>query len=154
MAFGMYYMRWEGYHWGGGCANDNNVDDQPGEPLQKEWTHGEGTDCSGFVRKAWGIRSANTTEFGTYAPLQYTHGPYTATSYRSSTTAWKSIPNGNVGFWDGFASTSHIGLVWSTGSNGSDLVFESKSEADGSGIWNRTYRSSSSYKGVLRLGWA
>jgi hypothetical protein len=76
MAFGMYYMRWEGYHWGGGCANDNNVDDQPGDPVMDSTTHDEGTAAG------------------------------------------------------------------------------SLSEADGSGIWNRTYRSSSSYKGVLRLGWA
>lgn len=110
MAFGMYYMRWEGYHWGGGCANDNNVDDQPGDPVQQERTHGEGTDCSGFVRKAWGIRSASTTAFGLYQPLQYTHGPYTAASYRSTTTAWKSVPNANVGFWDGFASTRRVGV--------------------------------------------
>lgn len=62
MAFGMYYMRWEGYHWGGECANDNNVDDQPGDPERDERTHGEGTDCSGFVRKAWGITP--TWDFG------------------------------------------------------------------------------------------
>src|SRR5439155_24580049 len=34
--------RYEGYHWGGGCWNDNDVDEGPNEPLQTSSTGGEG----------------------------------------------------------------------------------------------------------------
>src|SRR2546423_14313549 len=42
----------EGYHWGGGCWNDNNTDDARNEPQENNTsTHGEGPDCSGVVYK-------------------------------------------------------------------------------------------------------
>ena len=49
--------RYEGYHWGGGCWDSDNVDDQPGDPVQNEGTHGEGGDCSGFTFKSWDSRT-------------------------------------------------------------------------------------------------
>jgi len=33
--------RYEGYHWGGGCWNDNDVDEGPNEPLQTSSNGGE-----------------------------------------------------------------------------------------------------------------
>src|ERR1043166_7574571 len=51
--------RFEGYQWGGGCWNDNDVDDSPGDPTQDPNTGGEGGDCSGFTFKVW-RESANT----------------------------------------------------------------------------------------------
>ena len=44
----------EGYEWGGGCWNNNNVDDTPGQPDSS----GEGPDCSGLVFKAWGLKNS------------------------------------------------------------------------------------------------
>ncbi len=43
----------EGYQWGGGCWNDNNRDDAPGDPTENMNTRGEGGDCSGFTWKTW-----------------------------------------------------------------------------------------------------
>jgi hypothetical protein len=41
-------MGFEGYHRGGGGANDDNIDDEPGDALRKDSTHGEGTDRYGY----------------------------------------------------------------------------------------------------------
>jgi len=45
--------RYEGYQWGGGCWNYDDVDsypyDAPGDPS----AHGEGGDCSGLTFKTW-----------------------------------------------------------------------------------------------------
>src|SRR5262249_23218333 len=38
--------RYEGYQWGGGCWNDNDRDDSPGDPHEDPATGGEGGDCS------------------------------------------------------------------------------------------------------------
>ena len=35
----------EGYEWGGGCWNNDNKDDTPGQPD----SNGEGPDCSGLT---------------------------------------------------------------------------------------------------------
>ena len=43
--------RYEGYQWAGGCWNDNDVDDSPGDPTEDPNTGGEGGDCSGFTFK-------------------------------------------------------------------------------------------------------
>ena len=45
--------RHEGYQWGGGCWNDNDRDDSPGDPHENPATGGEGGDCSGFTFKVW-----------------------------------------------------------------------------------------------------
>ena len=50
---GLFVAVGEGYEWGGGCWNDNNRDDTPGQPD----SNGEGPDCSGFVFKTWELRS-------------------------------------------------------------------------------------------------
>src|SRR5262249_9544715 len=44
---------YEGYQWGGGCWNNNDVDEGGGAPPQDVNTHGEGADCSGLVFKTW-----------------------------------------------------------------------------------------------------
>jgi hypothetical protein len=55
---------------------------------------------------------------------------------------------------DALASDSHIGLVYAPNPDGSDQIIEAKGEAYGTNIWTRTYRGSSSYSGVQRLGWS
>ena len=57
--------RWEGYQWGGGCWNDNDRDDSPGDPPERANTGGEGGDCSGFTFKVW-RESTNTADKGAY----------------------------------------------------------------------------------------
>ena len=46
-----YVAAAEGYQWAGGCWNDNNRDDSPGDPPEDPNTLGEGGDCSGLTFK-------------------------------------------------------------------------------------------------------
>ncbi|MDW8339408.1 MAG: hypothetical protein RMM28_09750, partial [Thermoleophilia bacterium] len=55
---------------------------------------------------------------------------------------------------DALASDTHIGLIYAPNADGSDQIIEAKGEAYGTNIWTRTYRGSSSYSGVQRLGWS
>src|SRR5436190_24101970 len=80
--------RYEGYQWAGGCWNDNNVDDSPGDPTQDPNTGGEGGDCSGFAFKVW-RESTNENDAGAYQwnMLRNIHGPYTADRFRQGAGA-------------------------------------------------------------------
>lgn len=148
----------EGYHWGGGCFNDNNIDDSPGEPVQTESTHGEGPDCSGLVFKTWMLgNSSGTTAFYKRAKLNYYHGPFASGSFQSSTVAWSVIPKANAAYLDAFASSYHIGMVQYKVSSGVDWIFEAKSEGSGTNVWQRSYRdpASTDYTNAAqRNGWA
>src|ERR671935_21695 len=88
-----YTAAYEGYHWGGGCWNNNDVDEGWGDPPMDISTHGEGADCSGLVFKTW-KESENTSDGGKYYwnPLRNVHGPYTAASFRDGAGA----PNGLI----------------------------------------------------------
>jgi hypothetical protein len=82
------------------------------------------------------------------------HGPYTAASFRDGVGA----PNGLIskpyaGVMDGFASGTHVGLIFFRGSGGWDQVMEAKCEACGTNIMSETYRSESAYGGIRRIGW-
>ncbi len=55
---------------------------------------------------------------------------------------------------DAFASTDHIGMIYAPNADGTDQIIEAKGEAYGTNIWTRSYRGSSSYGGVRRLGWS
>src|SRR5438105_15770100 len=76
--------RYEGYQWGGGCWNYDNVDsypnDQPGDPS----SHGEGGDCSGLTFKTW-RESTDDWRDGRYywRALRNVHGPYDAVSFKA-----------------------------------------------------------------------
>ena len=78
-----YTAAYEGYQWGGGCWNNNDVDEGWGDPPQDVNTHGEGADCPGLVFKTW-KESENTSNGGLYYwnPIRNVHGPYTAASFR------------------------------------------------------------------------
>jgi len=148
--------RYEGYQWGGGCWNDNDRDDSPGDPTEDPGTGGEGGDCSGFTFKVW-RESTNQGDAGFYqwGMLRYVHGPYTAADFKvgagaPNVTASKS----SLVRMDALASSAHIGMIYATNADGSDQIIEAKGEAYGTNIWTRTYRGSSSYGGVRRLGWS
>jgi hypothetical protein len=147
--------RWEGYQWGGGCWNDNDVDDSPGDPTQDPNTRGEGGDCSGFTFKVW-RESLNTADKGAYQwnMLRDVHGPYTSSSFQAGAGAPNVTyyKNGLIRM-DALASATHVGMVYARNSDGSDQIIEAKGEAYGTNIWTRTYRGNSSYGGVRRLGW-
>lgn len=146
----------DGYQWGGGCWNGNGVDDQPNDPPRAYWTGGEGGDCSGFVFKTWRLKKDTSNGFRYWGILHDLHGPYTASAYKSATAnPLQSINKAAAQMMDAFASNGHIGMVWEPYAtpDGQDLVVEAKSERDGTGVWPRTYRSNSSYRGVRRSGW-
>jgi hypothetical protein len=147
--------RWEGYQWGGGCWNDDDVDNSPGDPTQTAGTNGEGGDCSGFTFKVW-RESLNTADKGAYQwnMLRFVHGPYSSGSFKAGSGA-PHVTYGKVGLirMDALASDSHIGMVYARNADGSDQIVEAKGEAYGTNIWTRTYRGNSDYGGVRRLGW-
>jgi len=148
--------RFEGYQWAGGCWNDNDRDDSPGDPTEDPKTGGEGGDCSGFTFKVWReALSESDASFDQWNMLRFVHGPYTAARFKRGDGA----PNTTVSKaaairMDAFASDSHIGLVYAANPDGSDQIIEAKGEAYGTNIWTRTYRGSSSYGGVRRIGWS
>jgi hypothetical protein len=148
--------RYEGYQWGGGCWNNNDRDDSPGDPTEDPATGGEGGDCSGFTFKVW-RESLTTSDAGFYqwGRLRYVHGPYTAQSFKNgvgapNVTASKSA----LIKMDAFASSGHIGMIYAKNADGTDQIVEAKGEAYGTNIWTRAYRGDSSYGGVRRTGWS
>lgn len=148
--------RREGYQWAGGCWNDNDRDDSPNDPTTDPSTGGEGGDCSGFTFKVW-REPLDTSDSGfhQWGMLRFVHGPYTAAAFKAGAGA----PNVTVSKtalmkMDALASDGHIGLVYAVNPDGTDQIIEAKGEAYGTGIWTRTYRGSSSYSGVRRLGWS
>ena len=148
--------RHEGYQWGGGCWNDNDRDDSPGDPAGTAGTGGEGGDCSGFTFKVW-RESENTSNAGFYqwGRLRFVHGPYVAQSFKNGTGApHTTAAKSSLIRMDALASDGHIGMIYSRNADGSDQIIEAKGEAYGTNIWTRTYRGSSSYGGVRRLGWS
>jgi hypothetical protein len=148
--------RHEGYQWAGGCWNDNDNDDSPGDPPGDLATGGEGGDCSGFTFKVW-RESENTGDGGFYqwGMLRYVHGPYTAEAFKGGAGAPNVIASkSSLIKMDALASSGHIGMIFARNADGSDQIIEAKGEAYGTNIWTRTYRGSSSYSGVRRTGWS
>ena len=148
--------RYEGYQWGGGCWNDNDQDDAPGDPHEDPNTGGEGGDCSGFTFKVW-RESLNQgdADFYQWGLLRNVHGPYRAIDFKAGVGAANvTVAKSALVKMDALASDGHIGLIYAENPDGSDQVIEAKGEAYGTNIWTRTYRGSSSYSGVRRTGWS
>ncbi len=148
--------RHEGYQWAGGCWNDNDQDDSPNDPTTDPSTGGEGPDCSGFTFKVW-REALNTADasFHQWGMLRNVHGPYTAAAFRAGSGAPNvTVSKAGLIKMDALASDSHIGLIYAVNPDGTDQIIEAKGEAYGTGIWTRTYRGSSSYSGVRRVGWS
>jgi len=148
--------RYEGYQWAGGCWNDNDRDDSPGDPPENASTGGEGGDCSGFTFKVW-RESLNEGDAGFYqwGMLRNVHGPYTAARFKNGDGAPNVTVSKSVLLkMDALASTGHIGMIYAKNADGTDQIIEAKGESYGTNIWTRTYRGDSSYSGVRRTGWS
>ena len=148
--------RHEGYQWAGGCWNDNDRDDSPGDPREDPYTGGEGGDCSGLTFKVW-REPLDTTDAGfhQWGLLRFVHGPYTAAAFKSGAGAPNvTVPKSSLVKMDALASDGHIGLIYAVNPDGTDQIIEAKGESYGTDIWTRTYRGSSSYSGVRRVGWS
>ena len=148
----------EGYQWGGGCWNDNNVDDAPGDPTENRGTRGEGGDCSGLhLQVVVRARAAHRTPASTT-----TTGCGTSTG-RSSPQDFKNgvglqnliVSKTALIQMDALASANHVGMIYQANTAyNTDRIVEAKCEACGTGIWTRTYRGDPSYGGVRRAGWS
>jgi hypothetical protein len=147
--------RYEGYQWAGGCWNDNDRDDSPGDPKEDPYTGGEGPDCSGFTFKVW-REATNTSDAGAYQwnMLRFIHGPYAATDFKAGAGAPNTTySKSHLIRMDALASYHHIGMIYAVNADGTDQIVEAKGEDYGTNIWVRTYRGDSSYSGVRRIGW-
>lgn len=149
----------DGYDWGGGCWNGDGIDNTPNQDGYHN-SDGEGPDCSGFVHKAWALANDFSTNSRYWPPLNNVypdaHGPYTAADFQGGTGAANQLANKNYGttaLMDAFASSSHVGMIYSEGSGGSDTMIEARDQQINTGIFPRNYRSLSSYTGVWRAGW-
>jgi len=148
--------RFEGYQWGGGCWDDDDSDDSPNDPTTDPNTGGEGGDCSGLTFKVWREPlSTGDDSFQQWGMLRHVHGPYTAAAFKAGSGAPNvTVAKSNLVRMDALASDGHIGLVYAENPDGTDQIIEAKGEAYGTNIWTRTYRGSSSYSGVRRVGWS
>ena len=147
---------YEGYQWGGGCWNDNNSDDSPGDPTEDVNTRGEGGDCSGFTYKSWYERSDTADKGFTYHyRMRNVHGSFDANAFKNGVGLQNmTLSKTDAIEMDALASANHVGMIYqpNTAYN-TDRIVEAKCEACGTGIWSRTYRGDPSYGGVRRLGW-
>jgi hypothetical protein len=118
--------RHEGYQWGGGCWNDNDIDDSPSDPPENVSTGGEGADCSGFVFKVW--RESETegnAGFYQWGMLRHIHGPYTAARFKAGEGAPNiSVSKSALIKMDALAKSGHIGMIYATNADGTDQIIE------------------------------
>jgi len=149
------YARHEGYQWGGGCWNDTDVDDSPGDPKSDPNTGGEGPDCSGFTFKVWRETLDETsTAFHQWWRLRNIHGPYTAQRFKNADGAANYPLSKSAAIkMDAYASATHIGMIYVTNPDGTDQIIEALGESYGTNVWTRAYRGNSIFSGVRRLGW-
>jgi hypothetical protein len=147
----------EGYQWGGGCWNDNNRDDQPGDPHELVSTRGEGGDCSGLVFKTWALANdASGADRGFYrrGALTYFHGPFAANAFKTrNLNAFGPVPKASAISMDAFASAHHTGLVYQANANGTDQIVEAIGEDQGTRVATESFRGNPDFSGVRRKGW-
>ena len=146
----------EGYEWGGGCWNNDNVDDTPGQPD----SNGEGPDCSGFTFKTWELKSNGYAGFTWHDKFQDIHGQYSSYDFHApgSDDPFFKLPDKNrqtTDYMDAFAKAGHVGMLYTSAypSSGSDYIIEALGDAPGVDVNVETYRFNSDYVGVRREGW-
>jgi hypothetical protein len=147
----------EGYEWGGGCWNNNNRDDTPGEPD----SNGEGPDCSGFTFKTWELMSQKgQSGFMYWDKLENIHGPYGSWDF------WAPEPSepfrklgsksrANTLYMDAFAKNGHVGMLYTDANPGpnTDYIIEALGDASGTDLNIQGYRYQSEYVAVRRKDW-
>ncbi|HEX9236362.1 MAG TPA: hypothetical protein VF972_08785 [Actinomycetota bacterium] len=149
----------EGYEWGGGCWNNNDVDDTPNQPDSS----GEGPDCSGLVFKTWEMKNSyGTSGWRYWNKMQSIHGPYISDTFHdvgtSSDLPFKRLPDkkrSTTLYMDAFAKDGHVGLLY-TSSNPSDnldYIIEALGDAPGTDINEEGYRFDDAYRAVRRKDW-
>lgn len=145
----------DGYDWGGGCWNGNGQDDTPAQDTDHN-SVGEGPDCSGFTFKSWAMALDFSNHKRRWKIRTDQHGPYTADSFHDGVGAANVLASkayGNTIRMDAFASSGHIGMIFSESSDGQDRIIEAKDQQTNTGIFTRSYRSSTSFVAVRRGNW-
>ena len=147
----------EGYEYAGGCWNDNDRDDTPGQPDSS----GEGPDCSGLAFKSWELRNSWGASGATWwNKLENVHGPYASFAFHDPGPGLPSFlvskSRASTIYMDAFARAGRIGLLWTNAgpSAGTDYIIEAKGDAWGTGIFEENYRSDADYHAVRREGWS
>ena len=147
----------EGYEWGGGCWNNNDKDDTPGQPD----SGGEGPDCSGLVFKAWELSwTRGALGFRWYNKLENRHGPYTTRDFYSPPNGYPFSRTGksrsNMMYMDAFVSLDHMGLLYTENnpSSNTDYVLEAYNDANGVRILEEGYRGEAAFVGSRRANWS
>jgi hypothetical protein len=146
----------EGYEYGGGCWNNDNVDDTPGQPD----SGGEGPDCSGLVFKTWALKKTwGMSGFEYWDRMMNIHGPYASMAFhdvgRTSALPFHSILKSNATYMDAFAREGHVGLMY-TGiptSSGTYWFAEAKGDAYGTHLYEENWMHDTAYVAVERKGW-
>lgn len=147
----------EGYEWGGGCWNDNNVDDTPGQPD----SGGEGPDCSGFTFKSWYLKATvGTSGWVWWSRWQNIHGPYGSIHFHAPLASYPFFKLANklkstTLYMDAFAKDGHMGMIHddSHPSSGLDYIIEALGDSSGTDVNIQGYRAQSEYVAVRREGW-
>jgi len=147
----------EGYEWGGGCWNNDNQDDTPGQPDSS----GEGPDCSGLVFKSWELRITKGADGGTWwSKFENVHGPYPSANFHDPAPGYPfhRLPDKKrltTVYMDALAKGGHIGLLETNyGSNANnDYINEARCDACGTDVFAETYRFNPDYVAVRREEW-
>ena len=146
----------EGYEYAGGCWNNNNVDDTPGQPD----SGGEGPDCSGLVFKSWELKAAwGAGGFQWWSKWQNIHGPYSSTTFHdvgtTSSLPFYEISKSDAYSMDAFAKDGHVGLMYSAvrNDNGTFDFLEAKGDQWGVNVFEESWMGDSAYQGVRRKDW-
>jgi hypothetical protein len=146
----------EGYEYGGGCWNDNDVDDTPGAPD----SGGEGPDCSGLVFKSWALKNKwGNGGFEYWDSMMNIHGPYSSSTFHgagpTSTLPFHRISKNDAMYMDAFARNGHVGLLYTgikTGA-GTYIFAEAKGDIYGTHLFEENWKFDSDYVAVERKGW-
>ena len=88
------------------------------------------------------------------------HGPYVAEDFHSAgaNLPFHDLTNkyrSSTLYMDGFASSFHVGLIWSDSvpSAGGDYIIEALGDLYGTNVNVENYRSDSRFRAVRREGW-
>jgi hypothetical protein len=127
--------------------------------VQTESTHGEGPDCSGYVFKAWALKSDGSRGRRRWGHFNYWHGPFASTHFHSPSGGhpFKTIEKSQLQVLDATARNGHIAIVWNTSNSRNNWLYaEARCESCGTGKFYQDYASdeNTAYKGVKRRDWS
>jgi hypothetical protein len=148
----------EGYSLNGGCYVLNDKDDTP---LLAADGGGEGTDCSGFVFRVWGLKADGTAGYRRWDYGKDVHGPFYTWHYYSPVTdnPFRQISKSltattpmDAFVWYRGGDDKHIAILWQEGTS-SDLVIHAHTNTVGVEISEEIYRQYSDVKAITRKAW-